>query len=100
MLSEKEVALVFETLISSPGMNEVVKLDLRLPRKNVLLLVKVIEKGLLLKKGEAREGLLEVAGTVMLDELQGIGMDLLQKAGLSDMNEKLNALQLSPIEKQ
>jgi len=92
MLSEKEAALVYETLLSSPGMNDVVKMDLRIPRKNVLLLAKVIAKGLQVKKGENMEGLLQAAGVSVLEDLQHIALDLLQKAGLSDMSEKLNTL--------
>ena len=94
MLSEKEAALVYETLLSSPGMNDVVKMDLRIPRKNVLLLAKVIEKGLQVKKGENMEGLLQAAGVSVLEDLQHIALDLLQKAGLSDMSEKLNTLHM------
>lgn len=93
MLSEKEVSLLYETLLSAPGMNEVVKLDLRIPRKSVLLLAKVIEKGLQAKAGEPVESLVKAAGKDSLEALQQIGTELLQKAGLSEMNEKLHSLQ-------
>lgn len=93
MLSEKEVGLVYETLLSSPGMSDEVKIGLRLSRKNVLLLTYVIEKGLQVKKGEQMEGLLLAAGTGVTEELQRTVADLLQKAGLSEMNEKLSSLQ-------
>ena len=49
MLSTKDVAMIYETLLSSPGMNDAVRIDVKLPRKNVLLLTKVIELGLSLK---------------------------------------------------
>ncbi len=45
MLSAKDVAMIYETLLSSPGMNDAVRIDVKLLRKNVLLLVKVIELG-------------------------------------------------------
>lgn len=93
MLSEKEVLLFYETLLCAPGMNDVVKLDLRIPRKNVLLLVKVIELGLQKKPGEPVEGLVRAAGKDSLEALQQIGSELLHKAGLSDMNDKLQTLQ-------
>ena len=51
-------------------MNDVVKLDLRIPRKNVLLLAKVIEKGLQTKPGESLEGLLRAAGEGSQEALQ------------------------------
>ncbi len=92
MLSEKEVSLLYETLLSAPGMHEMVKMDLRMPRKNVLLLAKIIEEGLQLKR-EQVEGLVRAAGTGSLEELQRIAGELLQKAGLADMHEKLQTLQ-------
>ncbi len=93
MLNEKEVSLLYETLLSAPGMNDVVKLDLRIPRKNVLLLAKVIEKGLQIKPGEAVDGLLRAAGDGSLESLEQISTELLTKAGLSNMSEKLQSLQ-------
>jgi hypothetical protein len=99
MLSEKEVALLYETLLSAPGMNDVVKLDLRIPRRNVLLLAKVIEKGLQVKPGEILEGLVRAAGDGSLEALQQISSELLHKAGLSDMAGKLHTLQTPGKEK-
>ena len=50
MLSAKDAAIVYETLLSSPGMNDSVKVSLQLPRKNVLLLTnKENEKSSLLR---------------------------------------------------
>lgn len=92
MLSEKEVGLVYDTLLSAPGMSEVVKLDLRMSRKNVLLLTKVIEKGLSVKPVNSEEGLLLAVGGDDLDSLRQISTDLLAKAGLSEMSEKLRSL--------
>ncbi len=46
MLSTNDIAIVYETLLITPGMNEPVKITLNLSRKNVLLLAKVIEMGL------------------------------------------------------
>ena len=99
MLNEKEVSLLYETLLSAPGMNDVVKLDLRIPRKNILLLAKVIEKGLQTKPGEALEGLLRAAGEGSHEVLQQISSELLHKAGLSDMHNKLHTLQPPAKEK-
>ncbi|MBN8787238.1 MAG: hypothetical protein J0I84_09115 [Terrimonas sp.] len=93
MLSEKEVALLYETLLSAPGMNDMVKIDLRLPRKNVLLLAEVIEKGLQTKPGEALDGLVRAAGEGSQETLQQISSELLHKAGLLHMREKLQILQ-------
>lgn len=99
MLNEKEVALLYETLLSAPGMNDMVKLDLRLPRKNVLLLAEVIEKGLQTKPDEALDGLVRAAGEGSQEALQQISSELLSKAGLSDMHNKLHTLQPPAKEK-
>ena len=50
MLSVKEVAVVYETLLSSPGMNDTVRIALSVSRKNVLLLAKVVEMGMTMKE--------------------------------------------------
>jgi hypothetical protein len=92
MLSTKDVAVVYETLLSSPGMNDAVKISLHIPRKKVLLLTRIIELGLSAKDSE-QAGLLQVAGKDALGELNGLTDDLLQKAGLTEMYSKLNALQ-------
>lgn len=38
MLSLKDVTIVYETLLSSQGMNNNMKIDLHFPRKNILQL--------------------------------------------------------------
>lgn len=92
MLSTKDVAVVYETLLSSPGMNDSVKISLHIPRKNVLLLTRIIELGLSAKDSE-QAGLLQVAGKDVLTDLNDLSSDLLQKAGLTEMYTRLNVLQ-------
>ena len=92
MLSSKDVSMVYETLLSSPGMNEPVKITLQVPRKNVLLLSKIIEAGLL-AKDDSQQSLFSVAGKDAVDELKLLSDDILARAGLTAMNEKLNSLQ-------
>lgn len=92
MLSTKDVTVVYETLLSSPGMNDTVKISLHIPRKNVLLLTKIIELGLSAKDGE-QGGLLQIAGKNTIEELNSLTGDLLQKAGLTEMYYKLHSLQ-------
>lgn len=96
MLSEKEVGLLYETLLSTPGMNDVVKLDLRISRKGVLLLVKVLQKGLQLDANDPLAILLKAAGNDSKQGLDQVCLDLLEKAGLSEMNKKLTCLQVPP----
>lgn len=92
MLSSKDVAVVYETLLSSPGMNESVKIALQIPRKNVLILSRIIELGLSAKANE-ESGLLLVAGKEVLADVNALTDELLQKAGLTDVRNKLSMLQ-------
>ena len=92
MPSKTEIAKIYETLLSIPGMNEKIKIDLRIPRKNVLFLSKIIERGL--SSGDVDDkslGVLETASSETLQELVLISGEILEKAGLTDMNEKLKA---------
>ncbi|TKK70371.1 hypothetical protein FC093_06390 [Ilyomonas limi] len=92
MLSTKDIAIVYETLLISPGMNESVKVALNMPRKNVLLLAKVIELGLANKEGGGEQTIVNIASKETLTELSALSNELLNKAGLQEMNSKLIAL--------
>jgi hypothetical protein len=46
---------VYETLLCSPGMNEAVKVDVKVNRKMILLLSSVIENGLSKDAGQSSE---------------------------------------------
>lgn len=81
-MNEKELARVYETLLSVPGMNENVKVDLRLPRKSVLLLTQVIEKGMESHSSDADEK----------QELESVVTNCLAKAGLTELSQKLKNL--------
>lgn len=93
MLTTNDVAKVYDTILSIPGMNDTVKIDLRISRKNVLLLNQVIERGLMVKDDEKNEGLLSNIPDENLEELKIIANQYLEKAGLIDLNEKLNELE-------
>jgi len=92
MPSKTEITKIYETLLSIPGMNEKIKIDLRIPRKNVLFLSKIIERGLSSKDADDKNlGVLETVSSETLQELVLISGEILEKAGLTDMNEKLKA---------
>ncbi|WP_277014284.1 hypothetical protein [Flavobacterium lindanitolerans] len=95
MMTSSEVSQVFDTILSIPGMNEVVKIDLKISRKNVLLLNHVIERGLAAKDGDKEGNLLGIVPKENLSDLKTIAEDCLQKAGLVELKEKLNVLTLS-----
>lgn len=89
MQTTTTIAKVFDTVLSIPGMNDNVKIQLTIPRKNVLLLSKVIERGLTVKDNAETNNLLDIAPKETVEELNAISDELLRKAGLIEMNEKL-----------
>ena len=89
MQTTNTIAKVFDTVLSIPGMNDNVKIQLTIPRKNVLLLSKVIERGLTVKDNGETNNILDIAPAETVQELNVISDELLKKAGLIEMNEKL-----------
>lgn len=85
------MAQVYETLLCSPGMNEAVKLDVKINRKTVLLLNSIIERSLV-KDGEQTQGLLELIPQESIEELQQFSEECLKKAGLTELSEKIKNL--------
>lgn len=92
MLSTNDVAKLYDTILSIPGMNDNVKLDLKISRKNVLILNTVIKRGLSGKTNDKSFNLLESIPKETLQELGLLADDFLAKAGLTDLSEKLNSL--------
>jgi len=91
-MTTNDVAKVFDTIFSIPGMNEVVKMDLKISRKNVLLLNHVIERGLNAKDDDKSSLFLTSIPQENLQELKQFGDEFLQKAGLIEFSEKLSTL--------
>ena len=91
MATTSVLATVYETLLCSPGMNEMVKIDVRLNRKTVLLLNSIIDSSLE-KDGTTFKELLKLVPEQDLLELKTIGTDTLNKAGLADLYEKIKTL--------
>ncbi|CAN5165936.1 hypothetical protein BH11BAC5_BH11BAC5_44020 [soil metagenome] len=92
MLTSKDVTIVYETLLSSPGMSDTVKIALNIPRKNVLLLSKVLETGLSVKDENGQGSLLASLDSTTVEEIKEVMKDLLSKAGLTSLYDKLNSL--------
>lgn len=96
MLTTNDVAQVYDTILSIPGMNDTVKIDLKISRRNVLLLNSVIERGLIVKDADDKSSnLLDVVPKETLQELSALSEDCLKKAGLTELSEKLNGLKTS-----
>ena len=92
MLDKNDVAKVFETVLSIPGMSDEIKVNFRTSRRNLLLLNKVIERGLNGKDTEDKSvSILEIVPKETLQELGEIASQLLSKSGLTEVNEKLNS---------
>ncbi len=92
MLTTTDVAKVYDTILSIPGMNETVKIDMKISRKNVLLLNSVIKRGLSVKNDDKSSSLLANIPEETLQELNVFADDCLTKAGLTELSEKLNSL--------
>lgn len=92
MQPNTDVAKLYDTILSIPGMNDEIKVNLRTSRKNLLLLNKVIERGINSKDSEDKSiSVLDTIPKETLQELGEIAAQLLNKAGLSEMNEKLKS---------
>lgn len=92
MLAKNDVAKVYDTVLSIPGMNDEVKVSLKISRKNLLLLNKLIERGLNGKDSEDKSvSVLDTVPKETLQELGEIAAQLLNKAGLTETNEKLKS---------
>jgi hypothetical protein len=92
MLTTIEMARVYDTILSIPGMSETVKIDLKISRKNVLLLNQVIQCGLT-EGGKTTSPLLNSVPESVLQELTELAADCLKKAGLTELSEKLKSFQ-------
>jgi hypothetical protein len=83
---------VYETLLCSPGMNEAVKIDVKINRKAVLLLSSVIEAGITPGEGKETSGLLQLVPQEAVEELKQFTDECLKKAGLTELSEKMKLL--------
>jgi hypothetical protein len=70
MLAKTDVARIYETVLSIPGMNDNVKITQTITRKNILLLSKVIERGLSQKDPDDKSNnVLDIVPKETLQEL-------------------------------
>lgn len=91
MLTENDAVQVFDTIMSIPAMNEMVRMDLKISRKNVLLLHHVIERGINENEGSLSM-LLKSIPKENTAELKQLSEECLQRAGLAELNQKLSNL--------
>jgi hypothetical protein len=94
-MTNSQVEKMYDTILSIPGMNEAVKIDLRLDRKSVLLLSQIVERGLAAGTDVSEFGLIETVPKESIEALQQQIQECLQKSGLAELSEKLKTLHLS-----
>ncbi len=91
-MTTSEVAKVKDTVMSIPGMMDGVKITLNVSRKNILLLHSVVERGLI-SKDEGGSGFVGSLPADSVEEVRSIAKDILQKAGLMELSEKIKMLE-------
>lgn len=84
-----EVTKIFDALLSVPGMKDNVKVDMRIPRKTVFFLAQVIQRGLNVREDEKQQGILAAVSPEDIQVLQEFAKSSLEKAGLTELNQKL-----------
>ncbi len=88
----KEKSLVFQTILSSPGMSEKCKIILMLSRQNILFLCRLIEAGLLADKSSFNDEIIAALPDESLEEFKALHGDILAKGELTQFYEKLKLL--------
>jgi hypothetical protein len=89
MMNNSNLNTIYETLLSVPGMNDNVKIDLRIPRKTVLLFTEVLREGLNHLGNSDTYCLASVLKEEGNEEIKTIITDSLEKAGLTALSAKL-----------
>lgn len=83
---------IFETVLSSPGMNEKCKIVLSLSRQTILVLSRFVENGLENKDKEGADELLTFLPEASVDELKTVLQEILKKGELSEFYGRLKQL--------
>lgn len=89
-MANSSLETIYDTLLAVPGMNDTVKIDLKIPRKTVLLLSEVITRGME-QKSESGKSPIRISKESE-EELNTIISDSLEKAGLTTLSSKLKGL--------
>ena len=91
-MNVKDLTSVYDTIMSIPGMNDQIKIDLKISRRNVWLLTQAIRRALRIPGDESNPDLIDIASNESKDELLALSADCLQKSGLVDSNDRLAKL--------
>ena len=88
----KEKSKIFETVLSSPGMNEKCKIVLTISRQNILVLSRLIEAGFIADNSPFKDEIMSALSKESLDEFKLIHDEILKKGNLTDFYERLKLL--------
>ena len=88
----KEKMKIYEAVLSSPGMEDNVKIDFRISRKNILLISRIIEHGL--SVDENKDEIFVQLPNENTEEIQKVREEMLRKGKLNEFDIKLKALSL------
>ncbi|HEU5164369.1 MAG TPA: hypothetical protein VFU29_02445 [Chitinophagaceae bacterium] len=91
-VASKEKSKIFETVLSSPGMNEKCKIVLMLSRQNILLLSRLIETGILTDQQNFKDEIISVLQKESFEEFKTIHEEILRKGNLTEFYENLKLL--------
>jgi len=91
-VASKEKSKIFETVLSSPGMNEKCKIVLMLSRQNILLLSRLIESGLLTNERAFNDEIIAALPKEAVEEFKTIHEEILRKSNLTEFYERLKSL--------
>lgn len=80
-----------KTQLAFPVMNYPLKINFKIPRKTILLFAEVISRGMN-QKTDLENGLLQISKE-SAEELSTIIKNSLEKAGLTELSERLKKLQ-------
>ena len=83
---------IFETVLSSPGMQETCKIVLNPTRQTILVLARLIENGLENREENEKDEMLSFLPETSLSDLKSISEELLKKGGLVDFYQHLKQL--------
>jgi len=95
METKIEMSRMYDTLLATPGMNQSVKISLMISRKTALLLNQLIEKGMSESSQSDLSGIMAALPKESFQELELISMELLRKADLTELSEKLKVINQS-----
>ena len=90
--TSKERSKMFETILSSPGMSEKCKIALSLSRQNIILLCRLLDKGLLMDKKVLDDEIIAAFPGESVDDLRIVHDEILKKADLTEFYERLKLL--------